>query len=227
MNVFRTRSYCRSAQIAAGMPGRALDAGGSSGCSHARRSHSAASQPPPPAHAGHAASKPCRQAGLSWSRESRAIWEPGCFRCSDFKCGGRGYAPATDSSLCASNKWTWAAKPACRAADRAAARHPGAVRRPPGLHPRPATHWRTRCRAHVADQCRRHSPRDGSHQRSQPHRRRGSTFIFPSSVSAYGPETAGAVKEEPPLRAHTFPMPSTNTKATRWFAIAPKVWAIA
>lgn len=28
-------------------------------------------------------------------------------------------------------------------------------------------------------------------------------FIFPSSVSAYGPETPGAVKEEAPLRAHT------------------------
>jgi len=28
-------------------------------------------------------------------------------------------------------------------------------------------------------------------------------FIFPSSVSAYGPETGGPVKEEAPLRAHT------------------------
>ena len=28
-------------------------------------------------------------------------------------------------------------------------------------------------------------------------------FIFPSSVSAYGPETPGAVKEDAPLRAHT------------------------
>ncbi|HET9699070.1 MAG TPA: NAD-dependent epimerase/dehydratase family protein [Terriglobales bacterium] len=31
------------------------------------------------------------------------------------------------------------------------------------------------------------------------------TFIFPSSVSAYGPETYGAVKEEYPLGAHTLP----------------------
>lgn len=31
------------------------------------------------------------------------------------------------------------------------------------------------------------------------------TFIFPSSVSAYGPETYGAVKEEHPLGAHTLP----------------------
>jgi len=30
-------------------------------------------------------------------------------------------------------------------------------------------------------------------------------FIFPSSVSAYGPETPGPVKEEAPLRAHTLP----------------------
>ncbi len=30
-------------------------------------------------------------------------------------------------------------------------------------------------------------------------------FIFPSSVSAYGPETSGPVKEEAPLRAHTLP----------------------
>ncbi len=30
-------------------------------------------------------------------------------------------------------------------------------------------------------------------------------FVFPSSVSAYGPETAGAVKEDAPLRAHTLP----------------------
>lgn len=30
-------------------------------------------------------------------------------------------------------------------------------------------------------------------------------FIFPSSVAAYGPETAGAVKEDAPLRAHTLP----------------------
>jgi len=30
-------------------------------------------------------------------------------------------------------------------------------------------------------------------------------FIFPSSVSAYGPETPGPVKEESPLRAHTLP----------------------
>jgi len=30
-------------------------------------------------------------------------------------------------------------------------------------------------------------------------------FIFPSSVSAYGPETPGPVKEDAPLRAHTLP----------------------
>jgi nucleoside-diphosphate-sugar epimerase len=30
-------------------------------------------------------------------------------------------------------------------------------------------------------------------------------FIFPSSVSAYGPETPGAVNEDAPLRAHTLP----------------------
>ncbi len=30
-------------------------------------------------------------------------------------------------------------------------------------------------------------------------------FIFPSSVAVYGPETAGPVKEEAPLRAHTLP----------------------
>lgn len=30
-------------------------------------------------------------------------------------------------------------------------------------------------------------------------------FIFPSSVSAYGPETAGPVTEDAPLRAHTLP----------------------
>ena len=30
-------------------------------------------------------------------------------------------------------------------------------------------------------------------------------FIFPSSVSAYGPETPGPVKEDFPLRAHTLP----------------------
>ncbi len=30
-------------------------------------------------------------------------------------------------------------------------------------------------------------------------------FIFPSSVAAYGPETAGPVKEDGPLRAHTLP----------------------
>ncbi len=30
-------------------------------------------------------------------------------------------------------------------------------------------------------------------------------FIFPSSVAAYGPETAGPVKEDAPLRAHTLP----------------------
>jgi len=30
-------------------------------------------------------------------------------------------------------------------------------------------------------------------------------FIFPSSVSAYGPETSGPVKEDEPLRAHTLP----------------------
>lgn len=30
-------------------------------------------------------------------------------------------------------------------------------------------------------------------------------FIFPSSVSAYGPDTAGPVKEDAPLRAHTLP----------------------
>ncbi len=30
-------------------------------------------------------------------------------------------------------------------------------------------------------------------------------FIFPGSVAAYGPETAGPVKEEAPLRAHTLP----------------------
>ncbi len=30
-------------------------------------------------------------------------------------------------------------------------------------------------------------------------------FIFPSSVSAYGPETSGPVKEDAPLRAHTLP----------------------
>jgi len=30
-------------------------------------------------------------------------------------------------------------------------------------------------------------------------------FIFPSSVSAYGSETAGPVKEDAPLRAHTLP----------------------
>jgi nucleoside-diphosphate-sugar epimerase len=30
-------------------------------------------------------------------------------------------------------------------------------------------------------------------------------FIFPSSVSAYGPETPGPVKEDSPLRAHTLP----------------------
>jgi nucleoside-diphosphate-sugar epimerase len=30
-------------------------------------------------------------------------------------------------------------------------------------------------------------------------------FIFPSSVSAYGPETDGPVKEDAPLRAHTLP----------------------
>ena len=30
-------------------------------------------------------------------------------------------------------------------------------------------------------------------------------FIFPSSVAAYGPETAGPVKEERRLRAHTLP----------------------
>ena len=30
-------------------------------------------------------------------------------------------------------------------------------------------------------------------------------FIFPSSVSVYGPETGGPVKEESPLRAHTLP----------------------
>lgn len=32
-----------------------------------------------------------------------------------------------------------------------------------------------------------------------------SQFIFPSSVSAYGPETPGPVKEDFPLRAHTLP----------------------
>jgi nucleoside-diphosphate-sugar epimerase len=32
-----------------------------------------------------------------------------------------------------------------------------------------------------------------------------SQFIFPSSVSAYGPETPGQVKEDAPLRAHTLP----------------------
>jgi nucleoside-diphosphate-sugar epimerase len=32
-----------------------------------------------------------------------------------------------------------------------------------------------------------------------------SQFIFPSSVSVYGPETPGPVKEEAPLRAHTLP----------------------
>jgi nucleoside-diphosphate-sugar epimerase len=39
------------------------------------------------------------------------------------------------------------------------------------------------------------------------HRRRGSVrkFIFPSSVSAYGPETAGPVTEDSPLGAHTLP----------------------
>ena len=30
-------------------------------------------------------------------------------------------------------------------------------------------------------------------------------FIFPSSVAAYGPETAGPVREDAPLRAHTLP----------------------
>ena len=30
-------------------------------------------------------------------------------------------------------------------------------------------------------------------------------FIFPSSVSAYGPETGGPVREDAPLRAHTLP----------------------
>ncbi len=39
--------------------------------------------------------------------------------------------------------------------------------------------------------------------------RRGGTrvrkFIFPSSVSAYGPETPGPVKEDAPLQAHTLP----------------------
>jgi nucleoside-diphosphate-sugar epimerase len=30
-------------------------------------------------------------------------------------------------------------------------------------------------------------------------------FIFPSSVAAYGPETAGPVREDTPLRAHTLP----------------------
>jgi nucleoside-diphosphate-sugar epimerase len=30
-------------------------------------------------------------------------------------------------------------------------------------------------------------------------------FLFPSSVSAYGPETPGPVKEDSPLRAHTLP----------------------
>ena len=30
-------------------------------------------------------------------------------------------------------------------------------------------------------------------------------FIFPSSVSAYGPETSGPVNEDAPLRAHTLP----------------------
>ena len=30
-------------------------------------------------------------------------------------------------------------------------------------------------------------------------------FIFPSSVSAYGPETGGEVREDAPLRAHTLP----------------------
>jgi nucleoside-diphosphate-sugar epimerase len=30
-------------------------------------------------------------------------------------------------------------------------------------------------------------------------------FVFPSSVSAYGPETPGPVKEDAPLRAHTLP----------------------
>ena len=30
-------------------------------------------------------------------------------------------------------------------------------------------------------------------------------FIFPSSVAVYGPETAGPVKEDAPLRAHTLP----------------------
>jgi nucleoside-diphosphate-sugar epimerase len=30
-------------------------------------------------------------------------------------------------------------------------------------------------------------------------------FIFPSSVSAYGPETGGAVREDAPLKAHTLP----------------------
>jgi nucleoside-diphosphate-sugar epimerase len=39
------------------------------------------------------------------------------------------------------------------------------------------------------------------------HRRRGSVrkFIFPSSVSAYGPETNGPVTEDAPLAAHTLP----------------------
>ncbi len=32
-----------------------------------------------------------------------------------------------------------------------------------------------------------------------------SQFIFPSSVAVYGPETAGPVNEEAPLRAHTLP----------------------
>lgn len=30
-------------------------------------------------------------------------------------------------------------------------------------------------------------------------------FVFPSSVAAYGPDTKGALKEESPLRAHTYP----------------------
>lgn len=45
------------------------------------------------------------------------------------------------------------------------------------------------------------------------HGGRVSKFIFPSSFSAYGPDTSGAVKEDAPLRAHTLPSAIHNKEA--------------
>src|SRR5271166_4193347 len=52
-------------------------------------------------------------------------------------------------------------------------------------------------------------------------------FIFPSSVSAYGPETPGPVRGTSLCKHTRFPTPSTNASVTKLCAIVPRALAIA